>query len=173
MGDHMIVMTWARRTTAVVIAFAVLLPPPANATAVVAGGLSCAGSLTLTFSPPLTGTASSGTVTQSFAGLCGFAGAAAVTDPLALGQLGYVAETATTTAGTYTGTCEVALLTLGGVQYVLSQGSVAVATTTAPPDAGAPGAFFAAVYALTPNATCDESSASGAGLTGFVFEPLP
>lgn len=144
-----------------ILAGCVSTPAASAAPSAFAASAGCVGSFTWTFSVPLTRVAGSGTLTQSFDGVCWFGGVGGSVDPLSVGDLVVATEKTTTTTGTFAGTCDLALVTLGSYTFVLAQSSLAVAAS--------PGAPLASVIAFTPDEQCDTTILTGTGTAAAGF----
>lgn len=135
--------------------------PPGQATTASAVGAVCAGPVRWNFSPPLGTVATTGSVTQTFSGVCalGVVGATTETFPPSAGEFHNLFGTSESTiTGGYSGDCALAVVTIMDIRYVLLNSSLAVgehrgSTFTAMADVG--------VNRLTPNQPCNVSSASG------------
>lgn len=153
------------RRRALALGTAVLLlglaAPPGGATEGSAVGALCAGSVRWDFSPPLGSGATTGSVTQTFSGVCGLGvvGATTSTTPPSAGEFHNLFGTGPSTlSGGYSGDCQLAIVTIEGMRYTLVGSTLAIgeerdSTFTAMADVG--------VNRLTPDSSCDVVSASG------------
>ena len=149
----------ARVAIAMLGAWCTSMPAASAATGVFAASAGCSGTYTWTFSSPLTRTPGSGTVTETFDGVCWFGAAAAQVEPFVAGDLVYAVEYTATTSGVFSGTCDAAVVSVGPYNYVLAQSRLAVAASPATPFT------YAAVIVFTPDQPCAGSSITGAGTT--------
>lgn len=133
---------------------------PGTAVTATAVGSVCAGTVTWSFSPPLGETAGTGSVTQTFDGVCGLGVVGATSGPPpAAGEFhNLFGVSSGPDTGGYSGDCLLAIVTINDMRYVLVDSSVATGerrdtTSTAGTNVG--------VNRLTPNQPCDVSTASG------------
>jgi hypothetical protein len=134
--------------------------PASEATFVSVVGSVCAGTVTWEFSPALGSGPTTGSVTQRFDGVCGLGVVGAVTSPPDAGEFHSLFGTGELTdTGGFSGTCELATVTVAGFSYTLVDSTLAVAERRSVSLAGV--SDDAGANRLEPNTSCDVTSATG------------
>lgn len=116
------------------------LPLPAShATWASAVGTLCTGTVTWTFTPPLSAGAGSGQVDQTWSGVCGLGVVGVSTDPPDAGEFHSLFGFDSTSVGAYSGDCVLATITMNGTAHQFIGGRVAIERNLALPwpEAGA------------------------------------